>query len=54
MDRVEMLRLIAQDDRPLVASDALQRLELLGKTEAAELAAAALAHVTVRAFQADG
>jgi len=42
MDRVEMLRLIAQDDRPLVATDALQRLELLGKTEAAELAAAAL------------
>ncbi len=37
-----MLRLIAQDDRPLVATDALQRLELLGKTEAAEQAAAAL------------
>ena len=41
-DRVELLRLIAQDDRPMVATDALQRLELLGKTEAAEQAAAAL------------
>ncbi len=42
VDRVELLRLVAQDDRPLVATDALQRLELLGKTEAAEQAAAAL------------
>ena len=41
-DRVEMLRLIAQDDRPMVSTDALQRLELLGKTEAAQQAAGAL------------
>ena len=41
-DRVELLRLIAQDDRDAVARDALQRLAALGTTEAGEAAARAL------------
>jgi len=41
-DRIELLRLIAQDDRPPVAEDARQRLEQLGVSEAGEAAARAL------------
>ena len=41
-DQVELLRLIAQDDRQPVANRARQRLEQLGGTEAGEAAARAL------------
>ena len=51
-ERVDLLRLIAQDDRPSVAEDALGRLEALARTSAAAQAVRAL--YTLQSMLPDG